>query len=187
MLIIMGWWWSCQFYLKEQESSGYRIFDVEFQLHSAALSGELLLPCSLPFFQSSLFRNWPVIERKQSYSILFQVNAWVEARSKNNFLACTTTNDLINELQIIGAGKQSHTHHDWMVSRTSASCSCGLLGGLWWPIPFTLFEENRSKWVLDDGVYVVEGSAAGKVELKRARKKDKIWTSHSRQVLGSIP
>jgi len=36
-----------------------------------------------------------------------------------------------------------------------------------------LFEENRSKWVIGDGVYVVEEPAAGKgrlAELKRARK-----------------
>ena len=109
MLIIMGWWWSCEFYLKEQESWGYRIFDVEFQLHTAALSGELL-SCSLAFFQSFLFINWPVIEREKSYTTPFQVNAWVEARSKNNTIQS-------NELQIMGAGKQSHT--PWLASKQS--------------------------------------------------------------------
>ena len=164
VLIIMGWWWSCQFYLKDKESWGYRIFDVEFQLHIAALSGELL-PCSLSFFQSFVFINWPVIERKQSYTTLFQVNAWVEGRSKNRFLACTTANDLIQWAANYGSREtNNHTHHDWLVSRASARCSCALLGGLWWPIPFMLFEKNRSKWAIGDGVYVVEESAAGKVD-----------------------
>ena len=88
---------------------GYRIFDVEFQLHTAALSGELL-SCSLAFFQSFLFINWPVIEREKSYTTPFQVNAWVEARSKNNTIQS-------NELQIMGAGKQSHT--PWLASKQS--------------------------------------------------------------------
>jgi hypothetical protein len=66
MLIIMGWWWTCQFYLKEQESWGHRIFDVEFQLHTGALSGEL--SCSLSFFQSFLFINSEIEKEQQSYT-----------------------------------------------------------------------------------------------------------------------